>query len=130
MCEQDCALEGNYVTTKDDGTCECQDPYEESSDGTRCVKKCDLEKCNCGIKLNTRVPWIGRCIMFGNTNDTNDIEFVGENLEGVNIVINPLNAFPVLASALTRIGMTFFLLLSFASLIVAGVLMTMAGATG
>lgn len=86
-------------------------------------EKCDKEKCNCGIKLNTNVPFIGRCIMYGDTNETNDPSYVS----GDSIVVNSLNAFPVLMGGLIKILMSVILLLCFGSLIVAGVMMTIPG---
>lgn len=90
---------------------------------TSVCEKCDKEKCNCGIKLNTNVPFIGRCIMYGDTNETNDPSYVS----GDSIVVNSLNAFPVLMGGLIKILMSVILLLCFGSLIVAGVMMTIPG---
>lgn len=88
-------------------------------------EKCDKEKCNCGIKLNTNVPFIGRCIMYGDTNETNDPSYT--QWDDDTIVVNSLNAFPVLMGGLIKILMSTILLLCFGSLIVAGVMMTIPG---
>lgn len=71
------------------------------------------------------MPFIGQCIILGNVND---YSFANEN--GRTLTVNALNAFPVLAAGLTNVLMTVFFLLSFASVIVAGVLMTLSGAAG
>ena len=88
-------------------------------------EKCDKEKCNCGIKLNTNVPFIGRCIMYGDTNETNDPSYT--QWDSDTIIVNSLNAFPVLMGGLIKILMSVILLLCFGSLIVAGVMMTIPG---
>jgi hypothetical protein len=85
-------------------------------------RKCDPERCNCGVKLNTNVPFIGRCIMYGMTNDPKDNAYTsGDNST---VVVNPLNAFPVLMTGIVKILMTVILLICFGALIVAGVMMT------
>lgn len=78
---------------------------------------CDAEKCNCGTKLNTSIPFIGRCIMYKKTNNTN--QWWTDTVS-----INALNAFPVLMGSLMKILMSLILLVAFGSLIVAGVMMT------
>lgn len=80
-------------------------------------EKCDIKKCNCGIKLNTNVPFIGRCIMNESTNDT------AANGEWT-ITVNWLNAFPVLMGAMIKILMSIIMIICFASLIVWGFMMT------
>ena len=52
-------------------------------------EKCDKDKCNCGVKLNTDIPFIGSCLMYGNTNNIN------ENGDWTTTV-NGINAFPIL----------------------------------
>ncbi len=77
-------------------------------DKWKCV--CDpTQKC-CWIKLNTNVPWIGRCIEFWNTNDINKTynnEYWNWN---TTITVNILNAFPVLMLWLWKILMTLMLI--------------------
>jgi hypothetical protein len=79
-------------------------------------EKCDIEKCNCGVKLNTYVPFIGRCIM--NKQDNNS----GQN--GDTTTVNSLNAFPILMWALIKLLMSIIMILCFASLIVWWFMMT------
>lgn len=64
------------ITTN--GACKCDSNYKRVRDlnGERC-EVCDPVKCNCGVKLNTNVPFIGRCILYGQTNDVGDSNFVG-----------------------------------------------------
>lgn len=121
------------IAKDNDNTCACiawakaidKIFYNSSKESTSLsvCEKCDKEKCNCGIKLNTNVPFIGRCIMYGDTNETNDPSYVS----GDSIVVNSLNAFPVLMGGLIKILMSVILLLCFGSLIVAGVMMTIPG---
>lgn len=80
-------------------------------------EKCDMDKCNCGVKLNTNVPFIGRCIMYENTND---IWANGDETT----TVNPINAFPVLMGALVKILMSVIMIICFASLIIGGFMMT------
>lgn len=101
----------------------CQEWYTLDQATCQCKQDCDPETCNCGIKLLTRVPFIGKCIQFSNVNDA------GAEWSQTTTV-NALNAFPLLAGALAKIAMTVLLLLSFATLIVAWVLMTLSGAAG
>lgn len=79
-------------------------------------EKCDIEKCNCGIKLNTNIPFIGRCIMNQQTNN------VGQS--GNVTTVNTLNAFPILMGALIKLLMSIIMIVCFASLIVWWFMMT------
>ncbi len=79
-------------------------------------EKCDIEKCNCGIKLNTNIPFIGRCIMNEKTNN------VGQS--GNVTTVNTLNAFPILMGALIKLLMSIIMLVCFGSLIVWWFMMT------
>lgn len=56
------------------------------------------------------------------TNDPNDPSYTNGNDDTV--VVNPLNAFPVLMTWIVKILMTLILLICFGALIVAGVMMT------
>ncbi len=110
-------------------TCSCKSWYTRKSvpptvpgEFQYICEECDIEKCNCGVKLNTNIPFIGPCIVYGETNTTNDPSG-DENT----IVVNPLNAFPVLMWWLVKILMTAIILLSFGTLIAAGVMMTVPG---
>lgn len=80
-------------------------------------EKCDKEKCNCGVKLNTSIPFIGSCLMYGNTNNPN------QNGDGTTTV-NSLNAFPILMGALIRLLVSVILLACFGALIVGWFMMT------
>ena len=90
----------------------------------------DACECNdwcCWIKLNTNVPWIWRCIEFGNTNNK-DRKFTDDYNNGnTTITVNILNAFPLLMWWLGKILLTVLLLFSFGSLIYAGMLRTTDG---
>lgn len=63
--------------------------------------------------------------MYGDTNQTNDAQYT--NGDDSTIVVNSLNAFPVLMGGLVKILMTAIILICFGSLIVAGVMMTVPG---
>lgn len=91
--------------------------YIPTNDFVATCTKCDPKLCNCGTKLNTNIPFIGKCIMYGDTNNP------GENGEGTTTV-NALNAFPLLMWSLTKILMTIILVTLFATLIVGGFMMT------
>lgn len=77
---------------------------------------CSLELCNCGIKLNTNVPFIGRCIMNKNTNAVWQ--------KNGWTVVSPLTAFPLLMGALIKFLMSVIMIVCFASLIVGWFMMT------
>ena len=79
-------------------------------------EKCDPEKCNCGIKLNTSIPFIGRCIINAKTNNTWK--------SGDTTTVSILNAFPVLMGALIKLLMSVIMLVCFASLIIWWFMMT------
>lgn len=109
------------------GTCSCVSWYTKKTvfsdnESQYICEKCDIEKCNCGVKFNTNIPFIGRCMVYGETNTTND-----PSGDESTIVVNPLNAFPVLMWWLVKILMTVIILLSFGTLIAAGVMMTVPG---
>ncbi len=106
----------------DTNTCPTDSQYIEkrvSTDQWDIVmcEKCDMDKCNCWVKLNTNVPFIGRCIMYENTND------IWANWDETTTV-NPLNAFPVLMWALVKILMSVIMVICFASLIIWWFMMT------
>lgn len=79
-------------------------------------EECNKDTCNCGIKLNTNIPFIGRCIMNEKTNN------VGQS--GNVTTVNTLNAFPILMGALIKLLMSIIMIVCFASLIVWGFMMT------
>lgn len=66
-----------------------------------------VDDCENGIKLNTKVPFVGDCIKFG--------DGAGE--------VNSITAFPILMWGLTKIMMTAILIFSFLMVIVWGTMM-------
>ncbi len=78
---------------------------------------CDIKKCNCWVKLNTNVPFIGRCLMYGNTNNVN------QGGDGTTTV-NSINAFPILMGAMMRLLVGVILIVCLWTLIVGGFMMT------
>ncbi|AKH32571.1 hypothetical protein XF24_00210 [candidate division SR1 bacterium Aalborg_AAW-1] len=106
--------------------CSCKSGYKKITkqiqndkgvqDTVSVCEKCDPKKCNCGIKLNTNIPFIGRCIMYGNTNNT--------GLSGDVTTVNSVSAFPILMGAIIRILVSAILLVCFGTLIVGGFMMT------
>ncbi len=79
-------------------------------------EKCNLETCNCGVKLNTNIPFIGRCIMYENSNASWQSWDV--------TTVNALNAFPILMGSLIKLLMSVIMVVCFGSLIVWGFMMT------
>ena len=126
--DQESLDEHNLWKQKD--SCQCKPWYTKKNryvDGksyTLC-EKCDIKKCNCWVKLNTNVPFIGRCIMNGETNDPNDPNYT--QWDDSVLVVNQLNAFPILMWWIVKILMTVIMLVCFGSLIVAWVMMTIPG---
>lgn len=101
------------TSSSDSGACwENARPVTKVNNGTMTVvcETCDPNICNCGIKLNTRIPFIPQCIPYKG-----------------NAEINPTNAFPVLMGALIRILLSVILVVSFWALIVWWVMMTIPG---
>ncbi len=96
---------------------ECKKWERFDYDKDKCV--CDPAQQCCGIKLNTNVPWIWRCIEFGATNNTNKTVTNEYGDGNTTITVNVLNAFPVLMSALWKIFLTVFFLFDFWVLIYA-----------
>lgn len=82
-------------------------------------EKCDPKKCNCGVKLNTNVPFIGRCIMYGNTNNT--------WLSWEVTTVNSVSAFPILMSAMIKLLMGVILVVCLWTIIVGWFMMTVPG---
>lgn len=79
-------------------------------------KKCNADDVCCGVKLNTKVPFIGNCI-------ESKKDYVGGNSE---TGVTWEEAFPVLMWSLTKILVTVILIVSFL-LIVAGGIMIATG---
>ena len=80
-------------------------------------EECNKDTCNCGVKLNTDIPFIVSCLMYGNTNNIN------ENGDGTTTV-NGINAFPILMGALIRLLVSIILIASFGTIIVGWFMMT------
>lgn len=72
--------------------------------------KCNGKDVCCGVKLNTDVPFVGRCITLNSQDSTSEI--------------TEQNAFPTLVAWLTKLLMTVILIVCFLVLIVAWVLWT------
>jgi hypothetical protein len=95
----------------------CDDGYIEKKIWNSSVcQKCNPDTCNCGIKLNTNIPFIGRCIMNEKTNKT------WQN--GEKTTVNPLSAFPILMGALIKFLMSIIMIVCFSSLIIWWFMMT------
>jgi hypothetical protein len=78
---------------------------------------CNIDKECCGINLNTTVPFIWNCIEFGSYNWR---FWFSDN----KLYVNPLNAFPVLMSSLSKILTTLIMIFSFLAMIVSWIMMT------
>ena len=106
-----------YIVPTDACTNWCWNGYTEVKKWWIAIcEKCDLKKCNCGIKLNTNIPFIGRCIM---NQQTNNVWQSGDVM-----TVNSLNAFPILMWALIKLLMSIIMIVCFASLIVWWFMMT------
>ena len=81
------------------------------------------------MKLNTNVPFIGRCIVFNESAADPNTTSANSSVAGTT-TINQLNAFPVLLSGLMKIGLTVILVGSFLVLVVAGVMIASGDAKG
>lgn len=135
-CERDTSV----VATCKNKTPPAQEPTpetpKEKTEREKCLEKyCygwDAKKNNgegkcvsLGTKLNTDVPFIGRCISLGK---------LGSNIEvgtgmAPNQNINQTNAFPTLIGALMRILTSAMLVVGFLMILIAGVMITMGGAS-
>lgn len=76
--------------------------------------------CECGIKLNTNVPFIGNCISY-----SSDGSAWWDGL-----VVTIANAFPALMGGLSKIVVTLILITSFVTLVIAGVSISTGDAIG
>ena len=114
-------------SAQDTATCSCKnwtkkvskilyDWWKATAYSINVCQKCDPKKCNCGIKLNTNIPFIWRCIMYGNTNNT--------WLSWDVTTVNSVSAFPILMGAIIRILVSAILLVCFGTLIVWWFMMT------
>lgn len=89
------------------GGCVCEDWFTRID--SVCTK-CDWDKVCCGVKLNTDIPFIWKCIAF--KSQDSDSEITEEN------------AFPTLMAWFTKLLMTVILIVCFLVIIVAWVLRT------
>jgi len=99
--------------------CESQIPKAQWNSSKWATWACEL--CSdpwvcCGIKLNTNVPFVGKCIRLGTDPSSTDTTVVTE-----------VTAFPVLMWALTKIMTTFILLICFGGILVGGVMVASSG---
>ncbi len=78
------------------------------------------DSCKGGIKLNTNVPFIWRCIQLKEAGKNNNKE---GNAEWT--TVTPISAFPILMGGLTKIMLTLILSISFLLVIAAGTMMIM-----
>ncbi len=83
--------------------------------GGKCVCQPSPDNC-CGIPLYTNVPFVGKCIEYGGT------AISGAN--GSSTTITPVNAFPVLLGALSKILLSVILIVCFWAIVVAGVMIS------
>lgn len=79
----------------------------------KCVCQPSDDNC-CGVPLYTNVPFVGKCIQYG----PRDGVATGAN------DIPPVNAFPVLLQALSKILLSVILIMCFGAIVVAGVMIS------
>lgn len=79
----------------------------------KCECKPSDDNC-CGVPLYTNVPFVGRCIQYG----PRDGVAPGPN------DITPVNAFPVLLQAMSKILLSVILIMCFGAIVVAGVMIS------
>jgi hypothetical protein len=92
-------------------SCKCKPnfgEYYDTIEGKTKCGDCSREDVCCGVKLNTRVPFIGDCIE--DEKYTNDPTSVSQE-----------EAFPVLMSSLTQMLVTIILIVSFVLIIIWGI---------
>lgn len=73
--------------------------------------------CNGGVKLNTNIPFVGRCISLGEDSD-----------EENSTTVTQISAFPKLMRALMNILLTIILTSSLIAIIIGGVMIASSGA--
>ncbi|HMS91018.1 MAG TPA: hypothetical protein PKC87_02270 [Candidatus Absconditabacterales bacterium] len=106
--------ENEYITTL--GTCDCTGGYKRIN--TVCTPCSDPNVC-CGISLNTSIPFIGNCI-----EDSSANRGPGETS------VTGATAFPVLMGSLTKILVTFILIISFVLIIIGGIMIATGNPSG
>jgi hypothetical protein len=104
-CKGDCADK--------EKACKDRKDRERDTQLKKCCELVDGQKC-CGIKLNTDVPFIGRCIEIRATNNTGQ--------SGSVTTVNQYTVFPRLMRALTNIVLTLIMVGSLIMLIISGVM--------
>ena len=81
-------------------------------------EQCDPDLCNCGVKLNTPIPFIGSCIMLGDH---------AANSSSWGTTVTTTTAFPVLMGAIMRILIGVILVVGFGMIVAWGFMMTVPG---
>ena len=102
--------EPNSKVVMPDVSCDCAPGYGElpgAPKGKKC-QPCNTPGVCCGIKLNTKIPFIGDCIE--------------SSSQASGAVITETTAFPVLVTALVKILISVILIASFVLIVVAGVM--------
>lgn len=96
-------------------SCKCKPWFGDSDTATtpNICQLCTRDDICCGIKLNTKVPFIGNCIE-------------DENYGGV----SSEKAFPTLMWALTQILVTIILIVSFVLIVVGGIMIATGNPSG
>lgn len=84
-------------------------------ENNKCVCKPSPDNC-CGIALYTNVPFVGKCIEYGGS--------TGVNSDGSTTFVTPVNAFPVLLGAMSKILLSVILIVCFGAIVVAGVMIS------
>lgn len=109
--EADCNTRGN---TSSYGVLHTGAGYRKR-ENNKCACKPSADNC-CGISLYTNVPFVGKCIEYGGSTVT--------NADGSSTVVTPVNAFPVLLGAMSKILLSVILIVCFGAIVVAGVMVS------
>jgi hypothetical protein len=112
ICLMGIGFHNSFVTAASEEECakKCQNENEKD-------KKTCIACCKGGVKLNTNIPFVGKCIVF-------DKELAAS--EAVEVV-DQISAFPKLMGALMNIIMTASLIIGFVLIVVGGIMMTTGG---
>lgn len=92
-------------------SCECKETFGSYYDSVEWRTKCWLctdDKVCCGVKLNTKIPFIGDCIE--------------SSTQATGSVITETTAFPILVSAMVKLLISVILIVAFILIIVAGIM--------
>lgn len=122
------AIQGQWIQPN---ACACMPGYKKvkkklytdsswtsSTERVTICEKCDPSLCNCGVKLNTPIPFVGSCIMFDNHNTSSE--------DGTTTVTGT-TAFPVLMGAVMRILVGVILVVWFWMIVAGWFMMTVPG---